>query len=128
MIFSKQINLKKIKNGHFIFCVTFCIYHSTHTVISNSEKLTHPTIHQGFTVLCCEHQAYKTCVNSLYYLFVYLLYIYMSLNRGSFIYLEDCWFSWDTIKHYRYCSTKKLQGLVESRGSRLVYESRGAVD
>ena len=40
--FRKTENLKKIKNGQFSF---FDILQLQHTVISNSEKLTHPTIH-----------------------------------------------------------------------------------
>ena len=41
-IFAKQLNLKKIKNGQFSF---FDILQLQHTVISNSEKLTHPSAH-----------------------------------------------------------------------------------
>ena len=40
-IFAKQLNFKKIKNCQFIF---FYILQLPHTVISNSEKLTHPTL------------------------------------------------------------------------------------
>ena len=38
-----QIFLKEIKNGHFSFFVVD-ILQLPHTVISNSEKLTHPTV------------------------------------------------------------------------------------
>ena len=40
--FRKTENLKKIKNGQFSF---FDILQLQHTVISNSEKLTHPSGH-----------------------------------------------------------------------------------
>ena len=39
---AKQKNLKKIKNGQFSF---FYILQVPHTVLSNSEKLTHPNPH-----------------------------------------------------------------------------------
>ena len=39
-----QNNKKKIKNGHFSFVVVD-IWQLPHTVISNSEKLTHPSVH-----------------------------------------------------------------------------------
>ena len=38
----KTIKLKKIENGYFSF---FDILQLPHTVISNSEKLTHPNVH-----------------------------------------------------------------------------------
>ena len=38
--FRKRIKFKKTKNGQF-----FDILQLQHTVISNSEKLTHPTVH-----------------------------------------------------------------------------------
>ena len=38
----KTIKFKKIKNDQFIF---FDILQLPHTVISNSEKLTHPSVH-----------------------------------------------------------------------------------
>ena len=41
--FRKTIEFKKIKNGHFSF---YCdILKLPHTVILNSEKLTHPSLH-----------------------------------------------------------------------------------
>ena len=40
--FRKTENLKKIKNGQFSF---FDILQLPYTVISNSEKLTHPNVH-----------------------------------------------------------------------------------
>ena len=40
--FRKTIKFQKIKNGHFSFFVD--ILQLPHTVISNSEKLTHPTV------------------------------------------------------------------------------------
>ena len=39
--FRKTKNFKKIKNGQFSF---FYILQLPHSVISNSEKLTHPTV------------------------------------------------------------------------------------
>ena len=41
-IFAKQLNKIKIKNGHFSF---FDILQLPHTVISHSDKLTHPNAH-----------------------------------------------------------------------------------
>ena len=40
--FYKTIKLKKLKNGQFSF---FYILQLPHTVISNSEKFTHPIVH-----------------------------------------------------------------------------------
>ena len=46
--FRKTTNLKKNKNGQFIF---FYILHLPHTVISNSEKLTHPNVHHSKPII-----------------------------------------------------------------------------
>ena len=49
--FRKTIKLKKKKNGQFSF---FYILQLPHTAISNSEKLTRPTVHSGesYTLRC----------------------------------------------------------------------------
>ena len=46
--FRKTKKILKIKNGQFSF---FYILQLPHTVISNSEKMTHPTVYTPFVFL-----------------------------------------------------------------------------
>ena len=67
--FRKTKNLKKLKMVSLVF---FDILQLPHTVISNSEKLTHPIVHQVVilrfmaAVLCCATDCdtvlYSSCI------------------------------------------------------------------
>ena len=55
LIFAKQLNLKNLKMVILVFVVVD-ILQLPHTVISNSEKLTHPTVQvivlSNYTYIC----------------------------------------------------------------------------
>ena len=60
--FRKTENLKKIKNGQFSF---FDILQLPYTVISNSEKLTHPSTYMENRVRRSEIRVHKTEIRIL---------------------------------------------------------------
>ena len=66
LIFAKQLNLKKLKMVILVFVVVD-ILQPPHTVISNSEKLTHPIVHCTVTYTVWWHPIYlawkEVCYN-----------------------------------------------------------------
>ena len=100
MIFSKQKFKKKIKNGQFSF---FDILQLPHTVISNSEKFTHPTVHSTAAlvhsqVVCCS-QLYTILLlwfilkQSAVVIFTTLLLWYTLMQLAVVSCTSHCYFS-----------------------------------
>ena len=59
--FCKTVKFKKIRNGQFRFCYIFQL---PHTVISNSEKLTHPIVYAQVLYYAC-------IINKMSHIFIY---------------------------------------------------------